>query len=121
MPKNSQLKTFLFALVAVAVAAPIVPILHYLGRPDLERPSFYAAATLAVAVEVCRDLSRRLWFWVSMVVIAAVHVPLILLLPWQSGWIPSPLIFMCVVADFVIILAFISFIEKLMNRTQHRI
>lgn|ERR1035441_8353576 len=116
MHKDSQLKTFLFALAAVAAASPVIPLLGYLGRPELERPAFYATATLAVAVEVCRDLRRRLWFWVSIVLLAALHVPLVMLLPWRAGWVPAPIILMFVVLDLIVMLTIIGFIEKLMSR-----
>jgi|ERR1035437_965958 hypothetical protein len=117
MQKNSQLKTFLLALAAIAVATPVIPLLAWLGRPELERPAFFAAATLAVAIEVCRGLRGRLWFWILTIAIAACHVPLVVLLPWHAGWIPAPVIFLACLADFLIILAIIGFIEKLLGRT----
>lgn len=109
---NRQLKTFLFALAAMAVAAPLVPLLGYLGRPELERPAFFATATIAVAVEVCRELRGRLWFWVTMTAIAACHVLLVMLLPWRPGWVPAPFILLLCVVDFALILAIVGFIEK---------
>jgi NAD/NADP transhydrogenase beta subunit len=101
----------------MAAAFPIIPVLHYLGRPELERPSFFAAATLAVAVEVCRELRTQQWFWVAIGLIAACHVPLVMLLPWRAGWIPALVSFLFCFVDLAAILAIIDLIEKLKVRT----
>src|SRR5579863_3751729 len=117
MAKDSQRKTILFAVVVIAVVFPLIPLFDHLGRPELGRPAFVAVAVLALTVKVCTELRGRLWFWISMVAIAACHVPLILLLPWPTHWIPAPVVFLFAIVDCAVVLAIIGLIEKLVRRT----
>ena len=52
-----------------------------------------------------------------MVVIAAVHVLVILSVPWREGWVPAPLLIVLCIADAAIILGIISVVQKLVDGT----
>jgi hypothetical protein len=82
MPKRNLLRRFFTSLVFLAIAAPVVLLLHHLGLPTLERPAAVAVIVMAVAFKIYWYLHRRWWFWLAMVLIGALHVPIIL---------PSPL------------------------------
>lgn len=117
MAKNSQLTTALFVLAVLAVAFPLIPLFDHLGRPELWRPTFVAVVALAVTIKVCRELRSRPWFWFTIIVIAACHVPLIMLTPWPTRWIPAPVFFLFATVDCAAILAIISLIEKVTKKT----
>jgi hypothetical protein len=45
-------------------------------------------------------LRRQAWFWIAMTVSAALHVPLILFVPWTARWVPALAITVGATADF---------------------
>jgi hypothetical protein len=120
MPKRNLLRRFFTSLVFLAIAAPVVLLLHYLGQPTLERPAAVAVIVMAVALKIYWYLHRRWWFWLAMAVIGALHVPIILLVPWPTGWVPAPIMIPFAVLDLIVVFALISLIEKLDGETSHR-
>jgi hypothetical protein len=43
---------------------------------------------VAVAIALRWKLRQQVWFWITMTILAALHLPLILLVPWSTKWIP---------------------------------
>ena len=62
-----------------------------------------------------RKLWRHAWFWGTMAVIAALHVPLILFVPWGTKWVPALAIAVIDSADFCLILWILAVVGKLMG------
>ena len=60
-------------------------------------------------------LRRHTWFWITMTVIVALHVPLILFVPWGTRWVPALAIAAIDSVDFCLILWVLSFIGNLMG------
>lgn len=89
MAKGTQLKDFLWYIVIIVVAFPMVPLFDHLGRPEFERPAYFALGLILLVVKVCRDLRGQLWFWITIIAIAALHVPLLML----TGRVARPLVY----------------------------
>jgi hypothetical protein len=96
--------------------APIVWLFDHLGRFDLARPALYSIGVLGVAIAIKWKLRRHLWFWITMTVIAALHVPLILFVPWTTKWVPAIMIIPIGLADFYAMLAILSVVGKFVER-----
>ena len=64
----------------------------YWGRFDLALPSFVSAAMIALAIAMRWKLRRHAWFWITMALLTALHLPLILFVPWTTKWIPAVVI-----------------------------
>ena len=62
-----------------------------------------------------RKLWRQPWFWGTMAAIAALHVPLILFVPWGTKWVPAVAIAVIDSADFRLILWILAVVEKSMG------
>jgi hypothetical protein len=60
VPGESRLRTFLWALAIIAITFPVIPLLQYLGKPDLSYPAAIVAAMLAIVIKVSGKL-RRQW------------------------------------------------------------
>ena len=108
-----KLPPFLWALMAVSVVAPLVPLLQHFGKPQLIPPAFCAIVTIAATVKVCWELRSHCWFWPTIVLLAVVNSLLIILLPWPKGWIPAPYMLVGCIVDLFFMLAVLSSIEKL--------
>jgi hypothetical protein len=84
----------------------------HFGRFDLARPSLISAATLAIAIGLRWSLRRHLWFWITIIFLAALHLPLILFIPWTTKWIPAVVIAPIGMADLYAMLWVLSVVGK---------
>jgi len=106
---------FWYAVIAIAVSTTL-PLVDYLGRPELERPVMFSLGMILLTIKVCRDIRRRWWFWVTMAVVAALHVPLILHIPWTTKWVPAVAILPICIADLLVILGIVNLAERLFGK-----
>jgi hypothetical protein len=88
------------------------------GRLDLARPSLVAAAAIILAIVMRWKLRRHAWFWGTMTILAALHVPLILLVPWTTKWIPAFVVIPIGIADLSIMLWVFSVVAKFMGEPE---
>jgi uncharacterized membrane protein (DUF485 family) len=105
----------LFGLVVGIVILPLVLTLKIFGRPELVYPVTFASIAIAFAVRGYWELRSHWWFWVTVTAIVCLHVPLILLISWNPGWVPAPLIMLASVVDFGILLGIISIVARIMK------
>ena len=70
---------------------------------------------LAFAIAVKWKLRRYVWFWGTMTILAALHVPLVLFVPWTTKWVPALAIAAIDSADLIVMLAILSFVGKFME------
>ncbi|HEY1308317.1 MAG TPA: hypothetical protein VGF24_32435 [Vicinamibacterales bacterium] len=52
------------------------------GHLNLTLPTLNCIGVLGFAIAVKWKLRQRAWFWGTMTILAALHVPLILIVPW---------------------------------------
>lgn len=64
--------------------SPIFIFYVILGDAGRGRAAWISAMMIALVTRYFWDLSSRVWFWVAIVAIVLVHVPLIVLVPWSS-------------------------------------
>ena len=69
-----------------------------------------------VAIGICWDLSKHLWFWVLIVLLLGLHVPLILMVKWPHYWIPGIALLPIGLADLGITVGIVRFVEKFVVR-----
>ena len=90
------------------------------GRFDLARPALLCIGALFVAVIIKWDLRRQPWYWVTIAVIAALHVPVVVSFRWTAEWVPAIVTLPIFIADLAIILALLSAVERFVGRTSAR-
>jgi hypothetical protein len=90
-------------------------IFVHFGRFDLARPSLISVGMVAIAIALRWKLRQHLWFWITMTILAAVHVPLIFLLPLTTKWIPAIVIAPVGVADLCLMLWVLSVVGKFLK------
>lgn len=93
--------TILLALLLVSV-----------GRFDLARPIMVSVAMIGLAITMRWKLRTHGWFWITIFILAALHLPLILFVPWTTKWIPAVLIAPIGIADLYVMLWAISVVAK---------
>lgn len=102
-------------LPGIAVAFLTAWLFDHFGKLNLMLPIWNSIAVLGLMFTLKWRLRRHAWFWVAMTVIVALHVPLILLVPWGTKWVPALAIAAVDSLDFCLILWVLSFIERLVG------
>lgn len=100
--------TILLALMFVSI-----------GRFDLARPTMVPVAMVSLVIAMRWKLRTHGWFWITIIILAALHLPLILFIPWTTKWIPAILIAPIGIADLYAMLWAISAVGKLMGEREN--
>jgi hypothetical protein len=103
-------------LCVIVVALPIYSLFDYLGRPNMALPALNCVGVLGFVIAIKWKLRGHIWFWITMSVIVALHVPLILFVPWTTRWIPALAIAAIDSVDLILLLVVLAAVEKFVNR-----
>ena len=82
------------------------------GKLALARPTLFSISIIIIAVAMRWRLKAHVWFWITMALLAALHAPLILFIPWTTKWIPVLAIIPIGIADLYSMLWVISVVAK---------
>jgi hypothetical protein len=85
------------------------------GRLDLARPSLISAAMIVLVIIMRWKLRWHTWFWGTVFFLAALHLPLILFVPWTTKWIPAIVIAPFGIADLYLMLWVLSVVGRFMG------
>ena len=91
-------------------------LLDHFGKLALARPTVFSVTMIVIAVAMRWKLKGLMWFWITMASLAALHVPLILFIPWTTKWIPVLVIIPFGIADLYAMLWVVSVVEKVMRK-----
>ena len=114
-PTGSRLSTLMWTVVVAAAALPVIPLVRYLGRPDLSFPAFCVAAVLVMVIIGSAKLCTQWWFWATLMPLVGAHVVFILRVPWPE-WVPAPILIVFAVADLFVIFYVLYLVGKLMGK-----
>jgi hypothetical protein len=106
-------------LCLIIGALPIYWLFDHFGRLNIALPTLNCVAMLGFAVAVKWKLRRHVWFWITMTIFVALHVPLILFVPWTTMWVPAIAIAAIDSADLIAMLAILSVVEKFIQRPEN--
>jgi hypothetical protein len=94
---------------------PVYLLFVYFRRFDLARPTVFSVAIVVIAIAMRWKLRQHVWFWGTMIIFAALHVPLILFVPWTTKWVPALVIIPIGFADLYMMLWVLSVVGKFME------
>lgn len=98
-----------------AACALIELLLLALGRFDLALPTVNSIAVVGFLIALKRKLWPHAWFWGTMAVLAALHVPLVLFVPWTTKWVPALAIAAIDSGDLILMLTILSVVSNLVR------
>ena len=111
-----------WAVMSLIVAGvPIVWLVDRYGKLNLVMPTSMSIAAVLLAVTVTRRLWRHAWYWGTVAILAALHVPLILLVPWTTKWVPAAVYAGSASADLILMLVILAVVEGLMDEPDARV
>lgn len=82
------------------------------GRLDLDLPTLNSIAVVGFFIALKWKLRRHLWFWCFIAVVALLHIPLILFIPWTTKWVAATAIACIDSADFCLMLWGVSILRQ---------
>ena len=103
-------------LTWMAFCLPVVLLFDHYGRMYMALPTLNCLAVLSFLVFLRWNLRRHVWFWITMAIIAALHVLLIWRIPWTAKWVPAVAIGAIDSVDFCILLWILTAVGKLVER-----
>lgn len=103
----------LWGYIFIPVGAFLLSALFdHFGKLALARPIVFSVSIIIITIAMRWKLSGHVWFWVTMAILAALHVPLILFIPWTTKWIPVLVIIPIGIADSYAMLWVVSVVGK---------
>ena len=105
-------------LCVILGALALLILFDHFGKLTLARPAMTSAAMVVIAIAMRWKLRGHGWFWLTMIVLAALHVPLVLLVPWTTRWIPAFVIIPIGMADLYLMLWVLSVVGKFMGQPE---
>lgn len=103
-------------LCLILGSVPIYWLFDRFGRVTLSLPILNCVGMLALVIIVKWKLKRHAWFWGTMIILALLHVPLVLVVPWTTRWVPALIIGAIDSVDLIVMLAILAVVEKLMEK-----
>lgn len=104
-------------LKIVAILAPVFFLFVFLGNADMGLSACIVLAMIMLAIKIRWHLRKHLWFWAIIVFMLALHVPLLFLVRWPQGNVPTLFYTMPIgIADFLVILCAVGLAEKFLSK-----
>jgi hypothetical protein len=113
--KEQKPTSWIGVIIAVCIL-PMPILLSHFGRPDMATPSFIYLGILVLAVGFGWDLRTRVWFWITIAVVLALHVVLLLKVPWPHFTENRITLLPFGVADLLVDIGIIQFVKKFIVR-----
>lgn len=101
-------------IIGLAVS-PLILLFAYLHKPELERTVPVALIVILGLIKVCRDYRKHLWFWITILGIAALHFPVILFSAKSVTSMPFGVMLLVVILDGLLMLAIIEGIARMVH------
>ena len=81
---------------------------YHSDRLDLAPPVLYSIAMLTIVTAIKWKWRRHVWFWGTITALVALHLLLVVVIPWTTKWIPAIVAIPIGVADVYVMLFAIS-------------
>lgn len=96
----------------VIVTVPISWLFDRFGKLDVVLPTLNCVGVFVFLLVLKWRLRRHTWFWGTVTLLAALHVALILFVPWTSGWVPALLIAVIGSLDLCLMLWIVTIVRR---------
>ena len=101
-------------LIIGVILGPLFLLFIWLGKADIGLTVFVVLGMAIFAIKLHWDLRKHIWFWATIAIVLALHVPLVSMIHWPHGnGSVRPYVLLAGIADFVIIWGALELTEKL--------
>jgi hypothetical protein len=103
-------------LCLLLVGLPLFWVFDHFATSNLALPTWNIAAVFGFVVYLKWSLRRNGWLWITIAILVALHVPLLLFLPWTTKWVPAVAIAGIDAVDLILILIITAVVGKFFER-----
>ncbi len=117
-PREAKALTDYTGIKIGAILLPMLLLFIYLGKADMGLAVFIVLGVGIVAIKIRWNLRKHIWFWAIIAIILALHVPLVFIVRWPEGSVPT--LFYTLpfgLVDFLIISGALRIAEKLFAKS----
>lgn len=100
------------SLIIFACTLPVLWYFSHIGKTDLGLSIGICLAMNVVAVGMCWDLRRHWWFWVVIVLVLTLHIPVVLMIPWPNVWVSKFTLLPIGLTDLVVTVGVVRLVQK---------
>jgi len=90
----------------------------HIKRIELALPVMNSGVVFGYLIALRWNLRKRIWFWGTIIVCAALPVPLIMAIPWTTKWVAPFAIATIGTVDFCVVLAVLAFIQSSVDENE---
>jgi len=76
---DSNAITLPWAIAAILLTFPLLLVFMHFGQAGRGRAAWFSAAAIILATRMRWELNSKRWFWLSIIAIFIIHLPLIFL------------------------------------------
>jgi len=111
-PKEKQPVDYT-GLKIVGILAPVFFLITFLSNADMGLAACIVLGMVMLAIKFRWHLRKHLWFWAVIGFILALHIPLVLIVRWPQGNVPTLFYTMPLgIADLLMILGAVRLAEQ---------
>jgi hypothetical protein len=115
-PKEKGLTDYT-GLIITAILAPVFVLFAFFANAEMGLTAIIVLGIIMGAIKIRWNLRKHVWFWATIVLILALHVPLIFIVRWPQGKGPTIAYTMPIgFVDFFIVLGALGLAEKLFSK-----
>jgi hypothetical protein len=104
-------------LKIVGILAPVFFLITFLSNADAGLATCIVLGMVMLAVKIRWQLRKRVWFWAIIALILALHVPLVLMVHWPQGNVPTLVYTMPIgIVDFFIIIVVVDTADRIFSK-----
>jgi hypothetical protein len=99
-------------LIIFVCILPLLLFFTHIGKTDLGLNVGICLGIALLVIRIYWNLRTQIWFWVIIVLLLILHVPLVLKVQWPHVWVPRIALLPIGLADLFIYVGAIKFVER---------
>ena len=108
--------TRMSAFVAMLCSLPVLLLFAYFDKFYLGIGASICSSIVLLVIRKRWDLRKHLWFWIAVIFITILQVPIILLIPWHDSDLTAFTLLPVGLLDYYTLYGSIKFLEWAMKR-----
>jgi hypothetical protein len=104
------------SFVVLFCSLPVYFIFNAMGESAKGLAASIMTGMIITAVILSWDMRKHIWYWITLIVLILLHVPLIQYVPWSDRSYPGMMLLPHGLLDLAVVYGCIKLVEMLMTR-----
>jgi len=116
-PPKEKRPTDYSGLIIGLILLPVLFFFIYLGKAEMGFTLTLVLGLAMIAIRLRWKLRKHVWFWATIVLILALHVPLLFIVRWPQSSVPTIVYSLPMgIVDFLLIMGAISLAQRVFSK-----